>query len=119
MKSSTWFVVSGSLLGAVVGFLVFAWLVKTFGAYGFAIPGVAVGLGASAKSGAPAWAAFFSGVVGLVAGIFATWKMAPFRADGSLGYFFAHLHQLPSYQQILIVLGAAIALWLPWRRRAR
>lgn len=119
MKSNVLPVLAGALIGAVAGIAVFTWLVHSFGAYGFAIPGVATGLGASVKTEVPKWSAIVSGFIGLFAGVFATWKEAPFVADGSFGYFLTHLHDLPSYQMLLLALGAAIAFWLPWRRRAR
>lgn len=119
MKQNAILVLLGAVLGGFVGYAVFVWLAFQFGAYGFAIPGVVVGLGVSLKQGAPSWTAVVSGLVGLGAGLLGTWKAAPFRADGSLGYFLANLHQLPLYQQILLALGTAVAFWLPWRRRVR
>ena len=110
---------AGALFGAAAGIGVFSWLVHNFAAYGFAIPGVATGLGASVRAELPKAAAVTSGIIGLLAGVFATWKEAPFVANGSFGYFLTHLHDLPSYQMLLLALGAVIAFWLPWRRRAR
>ncbi|MCB1232995.1 MAG: hypothetical protein KDN19_22310 [Verrucomicrobiae bacterium] len=101
----------------MAGYFIFVWLVTTFGAYGFAIPGVLVGLGATLRFGAPGWVAAICGVFGLCFGIFATWKTAPFIVDGSFGYFVTHLHRLPLFQSGLLVLGAGVAFWLPWRRR--
>ncbi|MCB1061758.1 MAG: hypothetical protein KDN20_02415 [Verrucomicrobiae bacterium] len=119
MNKKTLLVLGGALLGGVVGYLVFSWLVRNSGAYGFAIPGVLVGLGASFYRGAPTWATILCGVIGLGFGVFSIWKMAPFIADGSFGYFVSHLHHLPTIQLILLSLGTGVAFWLPFARRAR
>ena len=117
MKSPSLTAVAGALLGAVVGYLVFGWLARSFGAYGFAIPGVLVGVGAAFRYGIPLWVSFFSGCLGWFAGTVTTWKFLPFLADPSLVYFLRHWHQLPLFQQLLLVLGTLVAFWLPFRRR--
>lgn len=118
MNRNTLIAVLGSLGGAVLGFGAFAWLASS-GAYGFAIPGLAVGLGASLKFGVAGWVPVFSGLLGFGIGIFATWKHLPFLADPSFSYFLAHLQQLPWSQQALLLVGAVVAFWLPFRRRIR
>ena len=53
MNRNALFVLAGALVGGLAGYFIFVWLVTTFGAYGFAIPGVLVGLGATLRFGAP------------------------------------------------------------------
>ncbi len=119
MNRNSLLVLGGALLGGLIGAAVFAWLVRSFGAYGFAIPGVAVGLGASFHRGAPRWVAALCGGIGLAAGVLATWKtLAPFPADDSLGHFVSHLHRLPPVSLVLLLLGGGVAFWLPFRRAA-
>lgn len=119
MNRNTVFILTGALLGAVLGHAVFVWLAKSHGAFGFAIPGVLVGIGASFHRDAPGWVAALCGVIGLVAGAYSTWTLMPFIADDGFGYFITHLHQLPAFQSGLILVGAGVAFWLPFRRRQR
>lgn len=115
--SATLIVLAGALAGTILGAWLFLYLVKHHGAYGFAIPGVLTGLGASWRRGAPAWVAMLCGALALAASLFVTWKALPFSADDSLGYFVRHVHELPPYQLGLIGIGAFIGFWLPFRRR--
>ena len=118
MNQNTLISILGAVGGAALGYGVFTWLASS-GAYGFAIPGLAVGLGASLRFGIAGWVSVFSGLLGLGIGVFATWKHLPFLADPSFGYFLGHLHQLPGTQQLLLAVGALAAFWLPFRRRVR
>lgn len=110
-------VLLGAIAGAVVGHLLFRWI-ATQGFYALVLPGglagLAAGIGrASSRATAPA-----CGAIGLVAGLFTEWRFAPFAADPGIGYFLTHVHQLRPVTLGLIAIGAAIALWVPLRRRA-
>jgi hypothetical protein len=51
------------------------------------------------------------GVIGLGAGVLSEWRFAPFIADGGLGFFLAHLHELRPITLIFIALGGVLGFW--------
>ena len=85
-------------------------------AYGLAIPGGLLGLGAGMFRTESKWVPVFCGVLGLILGFFTDWRIFPFSADGSLGYYLSHLQQLRPITWIMILLGAGVAFWVPFRR---
>ncbi|MGB2821537.1 MAG: hypothetical protein WBF17_11185 [Phycisphaerae bacterium] len=118
------------LLGAAVGGFLGYWLffvIARQGFYGIVLPGALIGIGCGCLSGRKSNAlGFICGAAGLLAGLLAEWRFAPFVADKSLWYFLTHLHRLRVVTQVLIALGAALAFWfgrgreggaLPWRRK--
>lgn len=102
---------AGALLGAVVGYLVFGWLVQS-GFYALALPGATIGLGAGLLARGRSFAL---GVICLLLaaaiGLFLEWKHFPFRADPSLAYFMTHLGELKVFTWILYGLGLVFAFW--------
>ena len=59
------------------------------------------------------------GVLAVVVGVFCEWRFAPFVADGSLGFFLAHLHQLRPITFIMLVLGGVFGFWFALGIRAK
>ena len=59
---------------------------------------------------------WISGVLALALGVFTEWRFAPFAADDTLAYFLLHVHQLKPITLIMIVAGALIGFWIPFRR---
>jgi hypothetical protein len=47
----------------------------------------------------------------LIAGIVSEWRLRPFFADDSFGYFLTHVQQLRPITLIMIALGAVFAAW--------
>jgi hypothetical protein len=110
-------VLLGAVAGGVVGYFVTSWLWYQFSIAALAVPGGLAGLGAGIfKCKSNAIAAVCGGIA-LAAGIFATWKLFPFIADQSFGYFLAHLHTIRPYMTVMIVIGAFIGYWVPYRRK--
>jgi hypothetical protein len=103
--------VLGAVAGGVLGYLAFMWAARQ-GFYALVLPGAALGLGCglAARSG-PGLLSIACGIAGLGLGFFSEWKLAPFIADDSLGYFVTHLHELRPMTLILIALGGFFA----WR----
>lgn len=103
---------AGAIVGGVLGCLVFVGLYR-FGLYGFALPGAGLGLGAAmAARHSGRWFRILCGVAGALVALLAEWQVAPFVADGSLGYFVAHLHQLRGIGLAGIALSGLAAYWL-------
>lgn len=102
---------AAAVAGAVLGHFLFLWIARQ-GFYALALPGALAGLGAALVirlRSLPLAAAV--GVIGLVAGVFSEWRFAPFIADGSLGYFLAHLQELRPVTLIFIALGGGLGFW--------
>jgi hypothetical protein len=101
----------GALVGAFLGYLLFV-AIAGQGFYAIVLPGALVGIGCGALSGRKSnTLGIICGILGLIAGILAEWRFAPFIADKSLFYFLTHLHELTRFTQALILLGAAFAFW--------
>jgi hypothetical protein len=104
----------GGLAGAVVGYFLFHYLASR-GIFGYAIPGVAIGLlGGLAAQGRSRALGGICVVAAVLLTIFCEWVHAPFKANGSLSYFVLHLYQLDNLavKAIITALGAACAYWL-------
>jgi hypothetical protein len=110
---------AGATLGAVVGWFAFFWAARQ-GFYMLALPGGLLGAGAGLlmRRGSLPFA-LVCAVAALALGLLAEWRLAPFRADASLGYFLAHLHQLQPLTLIMIALGGFLGFWMPLRAGLR
>ena len=104
----------GAIAGGIAGYFVFLWLARTYGALGFAIPGVGVAIGTGFFRCPSKLLAGLIGLGALFAGLYSSWILL--RARGSFGSFLRNVLDLPSYQLILIFLGAVIAFWIAVRR---
>jgi hypothetical protein len=65
------------------------------------------------------------GVLATLLGIVTEWRFFPFIADGSFGYFVAHLHDLKMTTLVSIAVGGLFGFWFGrgreggvWLRRA-
>lgn len=105
----------GALLGGIVGYIGFGWLVSQ-GFYGLVLPGGLLGLGASFASGRSRWAAVICGFMAFMLGLFTEWQFFPFKANASFGYFLSHATQLKPITLLMIAAGAGIGFWVPFRR---
>ena len=105
----------GAAIGGVLGYYAFFW-VASQGFYGLILPGGLLGLGASVGKSRSITISVLCGCLGLTLGLFAEWRFAPFVADRSLGYFLSHLHQLKPITILMIMAGAFISFWAPFRR---
>lgn len=102
----------GGVIGGVVGVVVFVWIVGQ-GFYAPFVVGGLVGLGCLAMSRHPSWGRGIAcGVVALALEIYAEWHEFPFVADRGFRYFLQHLNDLRSLTWVLMLLGAALAVWL-------
>jgi hypothetical protein len=110
---------AGAVLGGVAGYFVFLWIGRQ-SFYAPMLPGAAVGLGCGALTRGESRAlGIVCGVLAVPLGLFAEWRLRPFAADESLGYFLKNLHDLQSITLIMIALGAALAYWLGVGRSGR
>ncbi len=107
----------GAVAGAVLGhLLVFA--IATQGFYAIILPGALVGLGCGALSGRRSVAlGIICGFLGLAAGIYTQWRLAPFIKDQSLSFYLGHLADVNRMSQIMILIGAAFAFWFGMGRK--
>lgn len=114
-------VLGGAVLGGLVGYFAFGWLVNQ-GFYGLVLPGGLVGLGAGLSSCRSRWPSVVCGVLALAAGLVTEWRFFPFvvnektGADDTLGYFLSHLHRLKPITLLMLAAGTAIGFWVPFRR---
>ena len=103
------------LLGAAAGGLLGWWLfflIARQGFYAVALPGALLGLGCGWLSRRKSTVlGVVCAAAGLVLGVLAEWRFAPFLKDRSLSFFLAHLHKLSWVTQVLILAGAALAFW--------
>ena len=100
-------------LGGALGYAGFFWLL-TQGFFALALPGGLLGIAAGFPRNHWKVLAPICGLGALALGIFAEWKASPFRADASLIYFLAHLHQVHLVSLVMIAVGAAIGFWGPY-----
>jgi hypothetical protein len=115
VRNSSWTALVGAAVGGAVGYFVFFFLVK-YGLYGLMIPGAMLGLGASLFRNRSIVVAAICGVAALALGIFTEWRFLPFKADTSLGYFVAHLHEQTPVTLVMMVLGGVAGFWCAFPR---
>ena len=108
-------VLAGALVGGLVGYVVFKWLLGQ-GYYGLMLPGGLLGMGAGVFKTRTKAMAIVCGILALVLGLLVEWNSFPFNADESLFYFVTHFYDLNPATLIMIALGAAIGFWIPFRR---
>ena len=108
-------VLGGAVLGGVVGYFAFGWLVSQ-GFYGLVLPGGLIGLGAGLAPCRWRWPSVVCGVSALLLGLFTEWRFFPFKADGSFSYFLRNVHELKPITLLMIAAGMAIGFWVPFRR---
>jgi hypothetical protein len=89
------------------------------GYYALVLPGGLLGLLAGIPRSRSLWAPVVCGTLGIVAGLLAEYRFAPFAFDPSLGYFLTHANNLQPMTLVLIGLGGLIGFWVPFRRRTR
>jgi hypothetical protein len=93
-------------VGGVVGYALYKWGLGQ-GLQAGVVPGAFIGLGSGLVSDRPSRVrGAICGIAALAVGIYAEWQNFPFNADGSLGYFLAHIHTLKPLVLIMIALGA-------------
>ena len=100
----------GAIIGGVVGFYTFGWLVGQ-GFYGLMIPGAFLGLGCGLVAQHPS---ILRGIICAVAAtalaVYTEWRFFPKGLD--FQDFVTHLREEPPLTLIMIVVGAAIAGWI-------
>jgi hypothetical protein len=102
----------GAIVGAVLGFYTFGWLLS-YGFYGLMIPGAFLGLGCSLVAQHPSTIrGILCGLAALGLAMFSEWYFGPFKADDSLSYFLSHLTSLTPVTLVMIGVGALIAFWV-------
>jgi hypothetical protein len=89
------------------------------GYYALVLPGGLLGLVAGIPRSRSLIVPVLCGILGIVAGLLAEHRFAPFVADGSLTYFLTHANRLQPMTLFLIGLGGLIGFWVPFRRRMR
>jgi hypothetical protein len=101
----------GAVGGGMAGYYVFS-LLANQGLYGLVIPGATLGLcgGLLLRGKSNAFGVVCS-LLGVLLGIFAEWRFAPFIADPSFAYFITHLYDLNAIILIMIAIGGLCAFW--------
>ena len=111
-------VLCGALAGGILGYFVFFWIARQ-GFYTLALPGALLGLGAGIAKNRYILVAVACGLAATALGLFTEWRYAPFIKDESLGYFFAHVHELKPITLLMVLVGGLIGFWVPYRRVER
>src|SRR5947209_2993761 len=106
----------GALVGGAIGYFAFFWIAAQ-GFYALALPGSLLGLGAGVVKNRGVWVAVVCGLLAVALGLFIEWRFAPFRDDGRLGYFLAHVLDNEPITLVMIAVGGLIGFWVPFRRR--
>jgi hypothetical protein len=112
----TLFVLGGALVGGIVGYLAFGWILSQ-GFVALALPGGLLGVGAGLGKPRTLWPAILCGLFATALGLFTDWSFFPFKADHSLAFYLLHIHQVDTITLVMIALGGAIGFWVPFRRR--
>lgn len=115
--NSAYLVICCGLLGGTLGYLAFAWLLHQ-GFYGLVLPGGLLGLAAGIPQNRSRAVAIACGGLALVLGLYTEWRFFPFKADGGLGYFLTHLHQLKPVSWLMLGVGTVLGWYVPHRRIA-
>lgn len=109
----TLIVLGGALVGAVLGYFAYGWLLRQ-GFYALALPGGMLGLGASFGKSRSLVVPVVCGLGGLAAGILTEWSHH--FSKESLLTFLQHLPDLQPFTLLLMAIGALLAFWIPFRR---
>jgi len=107
----TLLVVAGAIVGGVLGYFAFFWIVKQ-GFYALILPGGLLGFGASFGKPRSIWPAAACGAAALMLGIYTEWR---FQKDDALSDFLLHLADLKPITLLMIAAGAALGFWIPFR----
>ena len=105
-------------VGGVLGYVGFVLLLDR-GYYALVLPGGLLGLAAGIPRSRSLKVPALCGILGIMAGLLAEYRFAPFVADATLGYFLTHAINLQPLTLFLIGLGGLIGFWVPFRRRIR
>jgi len=108
-------VLIGAAAGGAAGFALFSYALQA-GFYAIVLPGALLGIGAGLARNRSALMAVVCGVLAIALGLFTEWWFHPFVRDGGIGFFVAHIHDLPPITLILIGLGGVLGFWMPFRR---
>src|SRR5262245_30564876 len=102
----------GAIVGGVVGFYTFGWLVGQ-GFYGLMIPGALLGLGCGLGAQHHSLGrGLLCGAAALPLALFSEWWFLPFNADKSWSFFIGHLTNLQPLTWLMAGAGALIAFWI-------
>jgi len=114
MKQSL-LVIVGAVVGGFLGYKAFFWIAGE-GFYGLILPGGLLGMGAGLARNKSLPLAVACGIAALALGVFTEWNFAPFKKDGSFGYFLVHIFDLRPLTLIMIAVGGAVGFWIPYRQ---
>jgi hypothetical protein len=107
----------GAAVGAVLGYFAFS-LALQQGFYALMLPGGLIGLGGGLLvKDRSVLRATICGALAVCVGLFSEWRLRPFIADPSLGYFLTHLHELRGLTLLMLAGGTAFAAWLSLGRQ--
>jgi len=108
----SWFLgLIGAVLGGVVGYFAFVWILKQ-GFYAGVLPGAMIGIGCGMLARHPSLLrGVLCGLAGLAFGFWCEWKTAPFKKDESLDFFLRHIPDLSPVAIIMIALGGLVSYW--------
>ena len=114
MKNSL-LVLVGAAIGGAIGYFVFFWI-KRQGFYALALPGGLLGLGAGWTKNRSKSLAVVCGLAAFVLGLVTEWQFDGFVRDDSFANFLRHhLSDREPITWLMIILGAAIGFWVPFR----
>jgi hypothetical protein len=102
---------AGAAVGGVIGHFAAIWIVQQ-GFYALVLPGTMLGWGGGVLvKDRSIVRAVLCGLAALALGLFTDWRVEPFIADASLGYYLAHLSQLRPITLLMIAAGGALGAW--------
>jgi hypothetical protein len=101
----------GAVIGGIAGYFLF-FLLAQHGLYALVLVGAGPGLGGGLLMRGKSIAfGVVCGFFGVLLGLYAEWRFAPFIADPSFAYFMTHLHNLSTITLILIAIGGLCGFW--------
>ena len=103
---------AGAAVGGILGYWIFAWIVGQ-GFYGLMIPGALLGLGCSLLAQHRSLTrGIVCGVAAVALGLYAEWRIFPFKDDQSFTYLATHFYQLKPITLLMIGVGGAFGFWM-------
>jgi hypothetical protein len=107
---------AGGVVGGLLGYWACAWMAGQ-GFIAVVLPGAGIGLGCGALARRSSLAiGLVAGLAALAVGVYATWRVAPFVADDSLGFFLQHLGDVQPAMLLMIAFGGLCGFWFGRRR---
>ena len=109
---------AASVAGALIGHVLFRYLIDHHGLYAPLLPGALAGIGCGMVARRPSHGrAALCAIFAAAASLLSEWKARPFVTDDSLAFFIRNMHMLQPFTKVMYGVGAAIAYYFAYARQ--